>query len=303
MAFNIIKTGLLNADVVRKAVKRYLNQTNDYALFDRFDSSLFSPTFNAASNNIDCFGNGSNKPFSIPLNDLIADSSWSLSSLLEEFSKKGMGHGYRFPLHEIGTEITIFYLEALQHFPDSFINTLISWKRTGSMNDTTMLPGRKRIWDEIWRIYKFKFAYHPSIFLAMTQYQGPIPIFLQQVVDFILKNFSSDSLEVFFDQFIDCPWIFKTTYSHGFITLWHQIMKETTAVYLPKLSDSDSESSYSTISYDNNRLCYISNSNKLLCTLLLLFNRDYREKLDCIILQEPVPPILMAIFTRFPGLQ
>ena len=78
-------------------------------------------------------------------------------------------------------------------------------------------------------------------------------------------------------------------------------MQESAIAYLPMPTTNVNE--YSIIDFNKKIKVFICNSDKFLCLLLILFCKKYREKIDQILLHEPVAPILAEVFTRFPQLQ
>jgi hypothetical protein len=291
-----IGLGLFNKLVAEDIVKSYVTETGDYNLADRFDTTDFQPTFNGAQNTVDVFG-----CLSLPLSVLVPNTS--LATILSSFNSNGIVHGHVFQTRCEGTALLVYYNAALKLIPFDDAGFLINWKRTAFLARDKMKPGRIQIWNELWQqIYGPALSYHPAIFLCMNSYKGPVPFFLQQVSHFLATALPPNSTDLIYHQIVCQPWNLKSTYAPEFIALWHLVMKETAVAYLPK-KEKTVTADVSTIKFNNLPPLAIANVDKFLCLLLILFNQSYRAKLDAALAREPLSPILVSIFTRFPQLQ
>lgn len=280
---------------VKKNLSMYINKTGNYNLLDHFDEHEFLPIFNRATTSISVFS-----LFNIKLDDLIED--YLLSDVLEEFEREQIGHNHKITIKHVDEKILVYYQEALNFFPKDYVFSLMSWKRTAEYAQSRMLPSRKNIWNNLWKnSLQFDFSYHPAIFLGMTRYKGPIVPFLQRVQKYLMVNLPNGSIEVLYNNCVCQTWTLKFSSFSLFISLWHQVMQESAIAYLPKPVTNINE--YSIIDFKKNIKVYICNSDKFICLLLILFCNKYREKIDQILLHEPVAPILAEVFTRFPQLQ
>jgi len=290
-----ILENLFLAEIVKKNLDIYINKTGNYNLLDHFDEHEFVPTFNRATTSISVFS-----LLNIKLVDLIEDNL--LSDVLEELEKEQIGHNNTICIRFADEKILVYYQEALKLFPKDYIFTLMSWKRTAEYAQMKMLPGRKNIWNNLWKnSLQYDYSYHPSIFLGMTRYKGPLVSFLQRVQNYLMKYLPNGSIEVLYKECICQPWSLKFSCFSLFISLWHQVMQESAIAYLPMPTTNVNE--YSIIDFNKKIKVFICNSDKFLCLLLILFCKKYREKIDQILLHEPVAPILAEVFTRFPQLQ
>ena len=293
----MIINNLFDPDIVAGAIDRYMNKTDDYSILDRFDAVEFSPTFRIATNTIEIFSIHDKPTLSFRLKDVIGTNS--LADILNTFQKNNINNGHVFQTrNDTGSMLTVYYISAFKYFPKSHLNILCSWKRSG-IDET--LPGRKHIWNIIWeKELKHYFVYHPAIFLAMNRYIGPIPAFLQQLTDFMTTKMHPMTMTNLYDTIVNQPWRLPVTFTPLFIDLWHQVMQECAMAYIPNNTENNNISS---ISFQQLKCVYMCSSDKLLCLLLILFNKPYRTRLNKILLHEPTPPVLANIFTHFPTLQ
>ena len=294
---------LFEQDKIKTLIHNYLEKTSNYQILDQFDACEITPTFNEALHSVVLFGT-SPHPLAYTLTDLVG-TTVSLVSLLDEFANQHIFHGHVFDVRQDRHSLILYYLEVLDHIPLENAHLIINWKRTASQALNTMIPDRIGVWNDIWnKKYKFYFSYHPAIFSCMNYYQGPMPNFLQKVSYFMQTKMSADTMDSFYRKIVCTPWVLKRTYGPGFIHLWHQVMRETAVIYLPNPPKQDKiDETISTITFDDSAPLPIANCDKLLCLLLILFERTYRQKLNHILAHEPVPPILAIIYTKYPSLQ
>ena len=296
----LLTAGLFNKAIVSDIVKAHISETGDYDLPERFDLCEFQPTFNAAQNTVDVFPY-KNAWLSLPLTSLVPNTS--LADILSAFNSSGIVHGHVFQVRGEGTALLVYYDAALKCIPFDNAGLLINWKRTAFLARDKMRPGRIMIWNELWQqIYAPQLSFHPAIFLCMNTYKGPVPFFLQRVSHFLATVLPPNSTDLLYTQIVCQPWNLKSTYAPEFIALWHLVMKESALAYLPKKEKTATEN-VSTIKFDNLHTLTISNVDKFLCLLLILFNKPYRTTLNASLAREPLSPILVSIFTRFPQLQ
>lgn len=284
---------LLDATVVKNAVDRYMYRTNDYNIFLRLDTTLFTPTFNAATNTIDVFKQNE-QAITFTLEEVT--ECQSVGEVLQNFYKIGICHNFCFQM--IGCDYLAYYFAALKHFPLPYIDNLISFNRTAPVSP------RRKIWNDLWKMeYKSILAFHPAIFLAMNRYKGPIPTFLQEVTSFMHTTMPHGILHDIYINFICQEWKMPAPFSPRFISLWHQVMTETSVAYLPmKKHVKIDDTVYSSIRFSKQIICYMCNSDKYLCLLLVLFNKPYRQKLNEILVHEPLAPVLANIFAQYQSL-
>lgn len=296
MALSIINQRLFDPEYVSKAISRYMLKTSDYSLLDRFDSTEFKPTLHMASLAVTVFAAPNKPDITFNLQDLIGQHN--LADVLNLFERKQILNGHVFSAQSAQqSELAVYYTAAMEHFPSSHIGILVCWKRS---TKESLFFDRGRVWDILWNNnLKFQNAYHPAIFLAMNQYKGPMCGFLQQVTSFVMTNMPPNTLHVMYDNIICKNWKLKSSFTPQFIALWHQVMLESAMVYLPKDTNNLAISS---ITYKPNLTLYMTNSDKFVCLLLILFNKPYRSRLNAILKHEPMPPILADILTRFPVL-
>ena len=297
MAINLINQKLIDPPTVQEAIDRYMLRSNDYNIIERFETSEFMPTFHAATNTIVVFEKKNQPNIFFKIKDLIP--GYSLPDVLNSFEKKQMYNNHVFRIQtSTQCELAVYYMAAIKYFPASHIGLLIGWKR--SLKDESAL-NRHLIWDLLWQKHlKFYFAYPPSLFLVMNRYKGPIPKFLQQVIQFINLNLPANALDYIFSQIICKDWKIKYSFTPLFIDLWHQVMMESAIVYLPKNDCNDKNPARSSLRFQNSQTLFMCNSDKFLCLLLILFNKPYRSQLNTILKHEPMTPIIADIFTTYP---
>jgi hypothetical protein len=296
MALKIICSNLYNAAVIQKMLARYMHKTNDYEILERIDMNAFTPTFHVAGNFVSVFPMHGRPPLSFQLQELLGPVS--MADALNLFGQQGICNGHVFPIDNDNSLLSVYYLEAFKYFPASHINTLCSWKRH------TEHPGRAHVWHMLWnQKLKFYFSYHPAVFLAMTRYSGPVPQFLQEVSYFMQTKMPAQSLDLMYRNTVCMNWKLPHTFTPLFISLWHQVMTETAITYLPCKDEQIEAEIVSSISFDSTTIVYMCNSDKLVCLLLILFNKTYRERLNFICTHEPTAPVIADIFTQFTVLQ
>ena len=113
----------------------------------------------------------------------------------------------------------------------------------------------------------------------------------------------AQSLDLMYRNTVCMNWKLPHTFTPLFISLWHQVMTETAITYLPCKEEQIEAEIVSSISFDSTTIVYMCNSDKLVCLLLILFNKTYRERLNFICTHEPTAPVIADIFTQFTVLQ
>jgi len=291
MALKLLGEQLFNETAIAHCLGRYIRETGDYGLVDRFDQNPFQPTYNASSMTVDIFPNRNLRTLAFSLAEIL--DKFPLSVVLADFAMANITHGHVFPQPKLGGGLLPFYRQALLLLPPAHASQLLFWKRSAYAATEQMLPDRPRVWTDLWLSdFRYSCTFHPAIFLNMTNYKGPIPLFLQTVYAHLLGTIGGLAFHLCYDQIIAQPWHFSPGQKR-FLDLWHVVMKETAIVYLPTASE---------LATVVEHPFYMLNTDKLLCILLLLFNRAYRTRLDLILTSEPAPTFLASLFTRLPGL-
>ena len=289
---------ILDPNTVFHCLTAYVNATGDYNLVDRFDSQPFAPTFNAATMSIDVFSDPARKFRRLSFTLLELFPTVPISDIMADFANQHISHAYIFPIGKNGGDIAPFYLAALKLLPPIPAAQLVFWKRAAYAATDTMLIGRKAIWDQLW-VSEFSplFSFHPVLFNLMTIYKGPIPLFLQTVQGYLSSVLGPTVLHTLYNEIVLIDWHILPSMPR-FLTLWHRIMKESAAVYLPSIEN--------TVHPNTTRIKtkaqtgeLIRHSDKFLCLLLLLFHQSYREQLTLILREEPTPGFLADLFSRY----
>ena len=291
MALKYLGEQLFNEVCIENCLSRYIRETSDYGLVDRFDQFPFQPTYNASSMTVDIFPNPHLRTLSFSLAEIL--DKYPLSVVLADFAIANIHHGHVFPQPKLGGGLLPYYRQALKLLPPMHATQLMFWKRSAFAATENMLPDRPRVWTDLWQAeFRYSCTFHPAIFFNITSYKGPIPLFLQTVYAHLLGTIGGHAFHLCYDQIIAQPWQISPGQKR-FLDLWHVVMKETAVVYLPTSSD---------LATVVEHPFYMLNTDKLLCILLLLFNRSYRTRLDLILLSEPAPAFLATLFTRLPSL-
>lgn len=287
---------ILDPDTVLRCLTAYVQATGDYTLVDRFDSQPFSPTFNAATMSIDVFSDPGRKFRRLSFTLLELFPLVPISEVMADFANQHISHGHIFPTGK--NDIAPFYLAALKLLPPVPAAQLVFWKRAAYASTDTMLTGRKAIWDQLW-ITEFSalFSFHPVLFNLMTIYKGPIPLFLQTVQGYLSSVLGPTVLHTIYNDIVLMDWNILPSMPR-FLTLWHRIMKESAAVYLPSI-EGHLHPNTSRIKTKAQTGELIRHSDKFLCLLLLLFHQSYRDQLTQILHDEPTPGFLADLFARY----
>lgn len=287
---------ILDSGTVFRCLSAYVNATGDYNLVDRFDSQHFSPTFNAATMSIDVFSDPARKFRRLSFTLLELFPAVSVCEIMADFANQHITHGYIFPAGK--NDIAPFYLAALKLLPPVPAAQLVFWKRAAYAATDTMLTGRKAIWDQLWNTeFSALFSFHPVLFNLMTIYKGPIPLFLQTVQGYLSSVLGPNVLHILYNDIVLMDWHILPSMPR-FLTLWHRIMKESAAVYLPSI-EGHLQPNTTRIRTKTHTGEQIRHSDKFLCLLLLLFHQPYREQLTQILREEPTPGFLADLFARY----
>lgn len=279
---------IFDHQVFTHAVSNYSSDPNELVgLLDRMDITPLNPTYNIQTNSIDIFNSPGFRRLGLDIAQMLPNNS--VADIQLEFHAMNIKHGHVFNTNKTDH---VFYSTILDFLPIDHADKMVSWKRCGMGALDRALPGRKTIWDDLWKSnYRYHTSIHPLFFAIQTNYKGPIPLFVQTAYAFLFGQLGGPAIDVFIDQFVNTPWVLPHV---KFKRLWHQIMLQSAVAYLPP--PTQPLQSYSQI--DNQ---WLQLDDKLMLLLLLLFHNAYRDRLNH--LNEPLPVFLLAIFTRFPLLQ
>ena len=278
---------IFDREVVVQAVNNYSSDPNDLvALIDRIDVTPLNPTYNIQTNTIDIFYLPGTRRFGLDITLLLPTSS--MADIQLEFHAHNIKHGHVFATNKTDH---IFYSTILELIPSEHADKMVSWKRCGIGALDRSLPGRRVIWDDLWKtMFRYHTSIHPLFFSIQMNYKGPIPLFSQTCYAYLLGLIGGPAIDIFIDQFVACHWLMPGA---KFSRLWHEIMHQSAIAYLPPPVENHER-------YTQFGKLWLQLDDKLLILLLLLFHANYRDRLKN--LNEPIPIFLLAIFTRFPQL-
>lgn len=271
-------------------------------LLDRFDQSAFAPTFRANQHAVEIFHQHGQSSILISLTDLACDCTpTDISAILLQvnIADGNLLVAFTNRQRRSAEDLHFYYVTLLDKMPADDIVRLISKKRRTV--DLKMLPDRVDRWKWLWsQKYIYDHSYHPLLFNLMTQFKGPIPHFLKQVHTHLVALISGKAIDRLVDE-VNKTWTLTSRHTE-FFNLWHEIMKENACTYFKTNCNNDER--LTAITMQDSTTCYIWKGDKLLCFLLLLFNKPYRQKLYLKVLAIEEPPIFLSvIFTQCPQLK